>query len=527
MTRNDDPTGMIGMELEQLENRIAPVLKEVNSEIDAGKIFGNSMLIGKYKLVELLSCGGQAFVFLAHDSELERTVVIKLYRLRISDDQKDRVLREGRAMSSINNLNVASCYTVEEFQGVPFLVMEHVDGETLTEYARRVHPSPEQSLDIVRQVCNGLREVHEAGFLHLDLKPNNVMIDRNGTVKLIDFGLAETIEEPKNANSSGTLAFIAPERVNKNDDQIGEQTDIFGVGGLLYFLLTGQPPFVGRTKEAIRSAAVNGVVQPVEQIYPDVSSAIQKLCHRSLERSPADRIGSAAEFSRAAESILGRAENIRRRSIWLAGMACLLALSAIATVFLLPQMIRQQQPLQLSKFIDERVVDVVKNLNGLEPESLIQNFPIASQLIDSSGNEFEKNEDGVYLIPNNAEFTVRLKMQSDCYVGVVAFNKGGSSNNIENAEPIFPYDRSELGKARFDAEQWRTLPELVASETGVVEYLYVAACDFLWQPKSFSITAPVDEPDSDVDDETTRGVTRKDRREPDSELLIPFLVVPE
>lgn len=521
MASNSELQGSSEPSLQQLEDMFSPILRGVNSEIDASSIFGNSMMVGKYKLLRLISCGGQAYVFLADDTELERSVVVKLYRRRISNNQRARVLREGRAMSQIGSINVARCYNVEEFKGIPFLVMEHIEGETLTEFAQRSHLAPQQSLEIVSQVAAGLQEVHSAGFLHLDLKPSNVMIDKVGVAKLIDFGLAETIGEPFAESQSGTPAFIAPERINQRQELIDERTDVFGVGGLLYFMLTGLAPFGGPTKEAVQVAAREGVVYPIEKIYPDVPPAIRDLCQRCLAREPGDRIASVTQFQKAASSIIGRSNRIKKRVAWLAAASCMMAM-LMTVALMLPQHLRDRKTAQLSQFIDQRVVDVVENLGAIGEEQLLKEYSIEGVLHDSNGSEFPKDKKGVYLIPNNADFTIRLKTDANCFVGVLALNKGDSTNRIEKAEPIFPYNRVELGQARFESQKWRELPELVASETGVVEYLYVAACDFPWQPKSFSIS----DADNGTEDEW-RGASRRERSLPDSELLIPFFVVPD
>ena len=147
-------------ELSMLENRIGPIFREANDEIEVSRIIDNSMSIGKYKRKQLLSCGGQAYVFLAFDTELDRDVVIKLYRRRISDDRKARIVREGRAMSKIRNENVARCLTTDEFNGMPFLVMEHIEGDTLSEYAQRRHPDSEECVRLAVQITSGLQDVH-------------------------------------------------------------------------------------------------------------------------------------------------------------------------------------------------------------------------------------------------------------------------------------------------------------------------------------------------------------------------------
>ena len=509
-------------ELSMLEDRIGPIFREANDEIEVSRIIDNSMSIGKYKLKQLLSCGGQAYVFLAFDTELDRDVVIKLYRRRISDDRKARIVREGRAMSKIRNENVARCLTTDEFNGMPFLVMEHIEGDTLSEYAQRRHPDSEECVRLAVQITSGLQDVHEAGFLHLDLKPNNIMVDHKGVVKLIDFGLAEAIGDLSTEPGSGTPSYLAPERANEQAEKVDARTDLFGVGGILYFLLTGVAPFSGRTKEDVRSAAKLGRIEKVSQLNPSVPGNIENLCHKCLATEPAERFPTVNAFKNSANGIL-ESKTRAKELVWRGalGLGTTIAILGVL-LYLLPTMARNRESVQLSKFIDTRVLDVLDNVAAITPQDLKSGFELEGQLIGSDGTEFSKDEFGSYLIPDIASFSLRVKAAEACHIGVAALNQGDAETGIKKVEPIFPYTQSELSSAHVMAGEWRELPELKATETGVVEYLYVAACDFAWLPSSFSKEQTEA---TDDEEDTLRGIKRTDKPEPKSELLIPFKVV--
>lgn len=239
---------------------------------------------GKYTLDKVIACEGQSTVVKARDNTLDRDVVLKIYHNSLTNQQRTRIVNEGRTLARIDNPNVVRCYGVEEFEGSMILVLEYVEGETLDLFLH--DPLSNQSLrKIIRQLAQGVQAAHQCDCLHLDLKPQNVLITPDGNAKLIDFGLMRPISSDRSVGS-GTPAFMAPEVANSSGP-VDERTDIFGLGAVLYFLLSGQAPFDADSKSSQRSLAKASNIQPVDSFV--TGSGVEdlvKLCNQCLEPDP-------------------------------------------------------------------------------------------------------------------------------------------------------------------------------------------------------------------------------------------------
>src|ERR1051326_5892910 len=216
--------------------------------------------LGSLKITALLGKGGMGEVYRARDAKLKRDVAVKILPPEFSSD-RDRAMRfqrEAELLASLNHPNIATIYDVEEAEGSTFLILELVEGETLAERIRRGPIPLEECLRIAKSICEALEAAHQKGIVHRDLKPANVKITPDGTVKVLDFGLAKAIEQhPTSATFSnsptlsmggtnpgviiGTAAYMSPEQARgRNADQ---RSDIFSVGCVLYEMLTGRPAF--------------------------------------------------------------------------------------------------------------------------------------------------------------------------------------------------------------------------------------------------------------------------------------------
>jgi serine/threonine protein kinase len=283
-----------------------------------------SASFGKYRVVRPLGDGGQASTLLAFDPDLRCHVVLKLYHRASSPTEQETVLSEGQALTRVRSPYVVRCYGVERQDGVPALVMEYIPGRNLREQ-QSVRPLDiAQSLELTKQLAEGLAAVHACGLLHRDLKPENVLIGEDGRPRLVDFGLAAPVASADLARISGTLPYMAPEQARGESERIDARTDVFGLGAVLYELLTGRPPYEGASTEELYRAACAGDVVPPRQFNRRVSRDVNDLCQRCLAKDPTQRFASAAELSVALSQLQRR--SWRRPRVWASLLVALVAL---------------------------------------------------------------------------------------------------------------------------------------------------------------------------------------------------------
>lgn len=247
---------------------------------------------GDYELLEPLGKGGHGVVFRARDLKLNRPVAIKCLYSGSGDERAAAVLQEARHLARINHPGIAAIYAVSPNPQVPFIVMELVDGRPITE-AMAGRPISEQ-IETFRGALQGASELHRRGLVHRDLKPGNILVDRDGKVKLVDLGIAHASEEFVSGRIEGTPAYLAPEQ------SLGEPAhpaaDVFSLGVILFELLTGQRPFPGSTQsQVIRSIRQADPPLP-RSLREDIPGALQAICLTALEKEAARRYPSAGRF---------------------------------------------------------------------------------------------------------------------------------------------------------------------------------------------------------------------------------------
>ena len=302
--------------------------------------------LGPYEIVKPLGSGGMADVYLARDTRLGRQVAIKVLPPEFSEDvvREERFKQEAKTISQLNHLNVCTLFDVGEQDGVDYLVMEFLEGETLAEMKLPL-PVP-QVLWIGAQIAQGLAAAHKSGIVHRDLKPANVMITKSGVVKLLDFGLAKDVgviavmerskdSKPLTAEGMivGTLPYMAPEQIEGNEADA--RTDIFALGAILYELATGSRAFEGETKASLIAAILEREPSPLRPITPP---ALEHVIRKCLVKQPDERWQSAAdvaaelEWIRGSSATLEIARPLRRASFPMMAAFALMAVLAVGAV---------------------------------------------------------------------------------------------------------------------------------------------------------------------------------------------------
>ena len=319
---------------------------------------GRRLTVGnKYTILQPLGAGGMGKVYLSRHRLLGRRVALKVLPASRAKDPETRrrFYREARAAARLDHPNIARAYDVGHDRGRIFLVLEYVEGRTLEEVVADEGPLPVgRAVGYARQVAAGLKHAHEAGLVHRDVKPSNLIVDAAGTVKILDMGLAlffnedgdNLTKEQKGRCVLGTLDYVAPEQF-RDSHRVDFRADLYGLGGTLYFVLAGRTPF--GEGSFVQQFLWNQVREPVPlgDLRPETPGGLRALVARLMAKDPGDRYQTAAELLvglaswsgstlppvglppavRAAPPVPGR---FRRALAAVAGLPCKLALAAAA-----------------------------------------------------------------------------------------------------------------------------------------------------------------------------------------------------
>ena len=248
--------------------------------------------ISHYKILEKLGEGGMGVVFKAQDTKLKRTVALKFLRAQALADEKDktRFMHEAQAAAALNHPNICTVHEVDETDDLTFIAMEYVEGQSLKEGIELGPLKLNEVLDIAIQVATGLKTAHHKGIIHRDIKSANVVVTPEGQAKIMDFGLAKSVEATKVTKTGmtvGTVAYMSPEQILSKE--IDQRTDIWSLGIVLYEILTGQMPFKGDYDQALMYSIVNEAPEPVTTINSEIPFEVEQVVSRALTKDPEKR----------------------------------------------------------------------------------------------------------------------------------------------------------------------------------------------------------------------------------------------
>jgi len=282
--------------------------------------------IGSYEVIDRLGAGGMGEVYRARDTRLGRTVAIKVLRSGADPQLLQRLDREARAASALNHPNIVHIYDVGEAADVPgahYVVMEHVEGETLR---RRLRAGPlplGEVLDLGAQLADGLAKAHRAGIVHRDLKPENLMVTPDGLLKILDFGLAKLVVAPlgdlvdtretlsrqgtQAGMLLGTLEYMSPEQASGRT--VDHRTDQFSLGLILYEMATGRAAFRRDTPAQVLAAVIEREPEPLGRLRGDIPAALEALVSRCLQKDPERRFTKTDELSLELAALAGRSRS--------------------------------------------------------------------------------------------------------------------------------------------------------------------------------------------------------------------------
>ncbi|MEP7306585.1 MAG: protein kinase [Acidobacteriota bacterium] len=256
--------------------------------------------LGRYEIVDLISEGGMGALYRARDPRIGRYVAIKLLRRGYdAPELRDRFSREAIAAGSLSHPNIVTIYDVGEEDGLPFIAMEYVRGETFSDLLGLRPPlSVLRKVQLTEEVCAGLAHAHEAGIVHRDIKPANLIVGPEGTVKILDFGIARLSASGMTLPGAilGTLNYMSPEQVAGT--AVDGRADIFAVGAVLYELLSHQQAFPGRAHDEVLQRILHGAPRPITEYCPDLDPRLVRLIDRALEKDPDRRFQEIVSLQR-------------------------------------------------------------------------------------------------------------------------------------------------------------------------------------------------------------------------------------
>jgi serine/threonine protein kinase len=275
--------------------------------------------LNHFKILDRLGKGGMAEVYVAEDLKLKRKVALKVLPEEMARDaiRLERFQREAETIAALNHPNIVTIYSVEECDGIHFLTMELVEGETLNQFIPPEGMELKSFLQIATPVAEALSAAHEKGIIHRDLKPTNIMVTREGRIKILDFGLAKLLRDDSDPNAShlethieteegiilGTFPYMSPEQIQGK--RLDHRTDIFSLGIIFYEMLTGLRPFRGDTSAELISSILRDTPDPVTELKADLPEHLERVVRRCLMKDTRDRYQTARDVYNELHDVTG------------------------------------------------------------------------------------------------------------------------------------------------------------------------------------------------------------------------------
>jgi serine/threonine protein kinase len=275
--------------------------------------------LNHFKILDPLGRGGMSEVYVAEDLKLKRKVALKVLPEEMATDtlRLERFQREAETIAALNHPNIVTIYSVEEAEGIHFLTMELVEGETLKQSIPPDGMDVETFLRFSIPVADALSAAHEKGIIHRDLKPGNIMVTREGRTKVLDFGLAKLLRDDSDPNASnlethaeteegivlGTFPYMSPEQIQGK--RLDHRTDIFSLGIIFYEMITGMRPFRGDTSAELISSILRDTPPPISDLKGNMPELLERMIRRSLKKDPNDRYQTARDVYNELQDVKG------------------------------------------------------------------------------------------------------------------------------------------------------------------------------------------------------------------------------
>ena len=280
--------------IEEAQPLVTKTIETPRAELTTGSTFA-----GRYQIIEELGKGGMGKVYKAVDTRINEKIALKLIKAEISSDNKtlERFGNELKLARKIVHKNVGRMYDINEEEGTHYITMEYVSGQDLKGLIRQSGQlAIGTTISVAKQICEGLAEAHKVGVVHRDLKPNNIMIDREGEVRIMDFGIARSLKEKSITGAGvmiGTPEYMSPEQVEGKE--VDQRSDIYSLGIILYEMVTGRVPFEGETPFTIGMKHKGETPKNPKVLNAQIPEDLSNMIMRCLEKDKEQRYQSSGE----------------------------------------------------------------------------------------------------------------------------------------------------------------------------------------------------------------------------------------
>ena len=416
--------------------------------------------VAHFELLEEIGRGAFGIVWRARDDRLGRIVAVKFPRQeRLSASERERFVREGRAAAKLRHPNIVTLFDVGEDQRRAFIISELVEGANLRQWLDDRQPTARVTAELVAQLAEALHHAHEQGVIHRDMKPANVLVDRDGRPHITDFGLAKMTSDSTmtlEGHILGTPAYMSPEQASGDLARIDRRTDVYGLGAVLYELLTVQPPFTGDAASIVHQV-IHVEPRKPRKIVAAVPRDLETICLKAMEKEPRRRYPSAQEMAvdlrryLRGESIIARRANVLEKSWrWLRRRP------ATASAIILPLMVLVAASAVIKSISDENY-----RQQGYQRVQVITNPPgarIAIVPIDRRTGEPNISPGAVIDPREKTPLTVYLK-PDDYFVEAIISGEEGILDIAEVYQTVLPPEllrRSDMKRNKYDGREERS-----------------------------------------------------------------------
>ena len=386
----------------------------------------------RYEIIKTIGEGGMANVYLANDYILERNVAIKVLRGDLSNDEKfiRRFKREALSVSNLSHPNIVEVYDVGEEEGNYYIVMEYIEGKTLKQQLqKRGALTLTEVLDIMSQLADGLSHAHEAYIIHRDIKPQNIMIQDNGLIKITDFGIATAINSTQLTQTNsvmGSVHYLPPEQASGKGSTI--KSDIYSLGVLMYELLAGSVPFKGDTAVEIALKHMKEKMPSIRKQNPTIPQSVENIILKATAKNPKNRYDTVREMYTDLQTAMERQND--KRIVYEYPENDLEETKVIAPVKKEPKASVIDKPLEKKEELDTSFIDNKEEKNKLPiilaAVLLVILIALAGVYLMISNNEVKEVK-----VPNVVGLTIEEAMEKIEEVGLTYTTKSEESETIE------------------------------------------------------------------------------------------------